>query len=423
MAALHSRLLFSNQTGFRPASQNAPFPAAPPTRTPQYNTKQTRDERKVESLIRDKGTSQFPSVVMSAPAQTGPSSAQQGTSSSAESLGLNLNNPLVTRKLEEIVRAMMKGSAPKPSTRGRKPGKKAQFDKAVQEQRSQLTEEEHGRWLSIIREFFRLNTGFNRARDFCSYTPATDEEKLRCQAGHIRPEVTSKLYFGEGWATCLWNQTWIEKSGARLEEQRNKDRGKGGGNSTNRAAEKTIEEAVARGDKQVEKRRVDSLNYSRKTTKYNKRQRQLKTLLQIAVAKKDRPAMEAWQYAGRVVTELGPGGMSSEEDVIHQMNIGKLIKPVKMNEISLCEWRAKKATDVLILADEHGAATVKGSGPAGRERIRGQTMSDSFPPVGLARALYDADWLATQKTFDPDFEEELNIAEKDFTLRDIEMAE
>lgn len=157
--------------------------------------------------------------------------------------------------------------------------------------------------------------------------------------------------------------------------------------------------------------------------KYNKRQRQLKTLLQIAVAKKDRPAMEAWQYAGRVVTELGPGGMSSEEDVIHQMNIGKLIKPVKMNEISLCEWRAKKATDVLILADEHGAATVKGSGPAGRERIRGQTMSDSFPPVGLARALYDADWLATQKTFDPDFEEELKIAEKDFTLRDIEMAE
>lgn len=71
-------------------------------------------------------------------------------------------------------------------------------------------------------------TGITRGKDFFDYEGVAGATVKRCEAGDpsAHPQGTNdKLFFGEGWATSLWNRMIFDKAIEELLAQRAKDPG------------------------------------------------------------------------------------------------------------------------------------------------------------------------------------------------------
>lgn len=58
--------------------------------------------------------------------------------------------------------------------------------------------------------FWRHWSGRDRAKDWVDYLAETEATSLKCTAGGIQAQASSKFYFGSGWQTCLWNKQLLE---------------------------------------------------------------------------------------------------------------------------------------------------------------------------------------------------------------------
>ncbi|KAJ7763740.1 hypothetical protein B0H16DRAFT_1455000 [Mycena metata] len=159
-------------------------------------------------------------------------------------------------------------------------------------------------------------------------------------------------------------------------------------------------------------------------TKFTRRQNIVSKMIRISAAKLDAEGVNVWTWLQDVLLgALDAGGMSSEEDEIADItHRDGTIESTTVHAITVCPWRAQKVTQHLLLIDKMAPVTMLAP-PHGRTRVRTQTESERFPPLGLPRAMYNTAWLAAQKAFMPTIKLELEISEKDFTMMEIEEVE
>ncbi|KAJ6552409.1 hypothetical protein DFH09DRAFT_856219, partial [Mycena vulgaris] len=69
-------------------------------------------------------------------------------------------------------------------------------------------------------------TGLNRAKDFFDYVGVSEATAQRCEEGETEPGASSyQLFFGSGWANCVWNKTILDKSIQEVLRKRAEDPG------------------------------------------------------------------------------------------------------------------------------------------------------------------------------------------------------
>ncbi|KAJ7105940.1 hypothetical protein C8R44DRAFT_886384 [Mycena epipterygia] len=447
LAAFHARHSSQRQQGPRPTEMDdIRFPDAAPTRQPQFIPPVTRAERQVEAIIRDT-PGRLPIVSMTAPAHP-ESSAEPQTSVAPErnAAGINLDDPGVQELLRTMVRETMAEDSPSPkkSTRSkRKPGAQAILTRVRKDQQQGLSEVDDLMWKQVVRESFRLNTGLDRAKDFHDYQSVTEEDARRCEVGEKSPpEGSCQLYFGFGWANSLWNKQVLETLIQKLLKARAKDSGhyeipdvaegyilalfvnrlkdaRGQWALYQPRTGESSADALERATAYMEDRRERNVGTSRKKSKFDVRRATTDKMLKISAAKQDHPAAATWKWLGEeLLDQLEVGGMSSEEDEPMDVQCGNQVVVMTAHKISICPWRLVKVANYLEVIDKATDAR-RTKKIQKRIRVRGQRQSMTEPPLGLPRALYDADWLAQQKKYIPDVEEELEISEKEMTLMEI----
>lgn len=142
-------------------------------------------------------------------------------------------------------------------------------------------------------------------------------------------------------------------------------------------------------------------------------------MMKIALAKKDNTSAAIWKWLKEdLLPKLGPAGMSSEEDEVVEAQFGTETRLMTAHQVSLHPWRAEKVNGYAKLIDK-SAEHCKRKDSGRRVRIPGKKQSETAPPLGLPRSLYDEVWLAEQRAFIPNIEEELEISEEEFELMDI----
>ncbi|KAJ7027201.1 hypothetical protein C8F04DRAFT_1267344 [Mycena alexandri] len=183
----------------------------------------------------------------------------------------------------------------------------------------------------------------------------------------------------------------------------------------------TEDEAEARAAAYNEKRRLKTVQSSRKSNKLNMRKKVAQKMVKLCFAKKDEEGVAAWTWFLKLLTELGNAGMSSEESEVGDMptNSGALASVVVF-AIRRCPWRLAMVNKYMEQIDE-AALVVLTSGHSKHARVRTEQESEKFPPSGLPRAMYNPAWLTVQKTFLPDIEEILNFSEGSFTMMEVEV--
>ncbi|KAJ6543228.1 hypothetical protein DFH09DRAFT_1088921 [Mycena vulgaris] len=442
LAAFHARHSSQRQQGARPTEMDElRFPDAPPTRQPQFIPPATRAERQVEAIIRDT-PGRLPIVSMTAPAHQAPPETSAAPGQNGAGAGINLDDPAVQERLRVMVQETMAEAKKSPRTK-RKPGAQAMLTRVRKDQQQWLSEADDLMWKQVVRESFRLNTGLDRAKDFYDYEGVTQEEARRCEAGEKTPPAGScQLYFGVGWANSLWNKQVLENLIQNLLKARAKDSGhydipdltegyilalfvnrlkdaRGQWALYQPRAGETSADAIERATAYMEERRERNIATSRKKSKFDVRHETTGKMIKICLAKQDDPGVKTWNWLrNELLDELETGGMSSEEDEPMEVRYGNQATVMTAHKISICPWRLPKVVDYLELIDKASDAR-RTKKIQKRIRIRGERQSMTEPPLRLARALYDADWLAQQKKYMPDVEEELQITEKEITLMNI----
>ncbi|KAJ7106727.1 hypothetical protein C8R44DRAFT_745190 [Mycena epipterygia] len=453
MAAFHAR--FSSQRQGTQGPQNndtveGRFPDAPPARTPQYVAQATREERRVETIIR-RGHGRLPNVSMTAPTPPEGSAAREPSAvpdpDPQQSLLLDLDDPRVKKKLEGMLREMT--GQPKRARKKRimAAGAMGSLIQARKTQQNQLDGKDDLRWKKIVREAWRINTGRNRTKDFSDYQAVSEDQAKRCEAGETEPDANSyQLYFGTGYATSLWNKSIIQKAINQLLEKRAQDPGhydvpevseeylqalfanclKEGRSEWARhqpRAGESLGEARERAEQYEVERRERNIGSSRKSHKLSVRSETTERMVKVSLARDDQPAAAAWKWLkDDVLDALDMGGMSSEEDEPVEVQCGDTRMVSTAHKIKICPWRLPKVIDYLELIDSTSDKVKTKTSPK-RFRIRGETQSKTDPPLRLPRALYNTAWLEEQKTFIPDIEEQLEISEKEVTLMEIAVLE
>ncbi|KAJ7210737.1 hypothetical protein GGX14DRAFT_565348 [Mycena pura] len=447
MAAFHSRRI-----GGRPEPDDREDGI--PERVPQYVSDTTREQRRIEVILRDREGERFPPVSMTAPTQPTPSSSEapheepepEPSSSSTPDMLAALENPLIQQRIMEMVGEKLKAKSKGKRKKGRV-GSMAALNKAREEQKDALTHEQDLRWKTLVREKYRSATGHIRGKDFFNYEGVAAATVKRCDEGDpsAQPRGSNeKLYFGEGWASALWNRIIFEKCIDEMLTKRAEDPGKwevpdvsteylmalfinciklgraewrrnqpNAGETFMQARERAKEYDAERSEKRVAT--------SRKNAKFETRVRTSKRMMEVSLAKNDHTSADTWKwFKDDFLPELDKGGMSSEEDEPAEVVVGNERTVQTVHGIKICPWRAPKITSYMKMIDEAGDnVSLKLSNK--RPRIRGRTESKAEPPHGLPRAMYNEDWLAQRKPYIPDIEKELEIKEKPFTLMDIEV--
>lgn len=289
----------------------------------------------------------------------------------------------------------------------------------------------------------------------------SEDTANRCDAGETAPDANSyQLFFGIGWATSLWNKAVLDKSIQDVLRKRAEDPGhydipdvtegylkalfvnclRDARNEWARHQPRlgeTLEEARERATTYELERRERNVGQSRKRNvsggsestrsasgltrwqKFNVRCQTTETMMKISLAKQDEGAAATWKWLkDDLLDELDVAGMSSEEDEPVEVNCGDQRMVTTAHKIKICPWRLSKVTEYVELIDD--ATQKRMTKPVQKRfRIRGQTRSMTDPPLKLARALYDTAWLAEQKAFIPDIEEQLEISEKELKLMEI----
>ncbi|KAF8170501.1 hypothetical protein K438DRAFT_2060424 [Mycena galopus ATCC 62051] len=440
MAAFHSRTIGRRQNNNTEDGTPSAFPNS------------------VEVIIRGGGRFQAVSMTNPTPSSSGapqsedeppssaPSSAPSSSSSPSPSPDLlaALENPLIQQRIKEMVGEKLKAKA-KGSKRKAKLGSAAALTRARQAQQETITYEEDLSWKTLVREKYRFMTGITRSKDFFDYEGVAGATVKRCEAGDpsAHPQGTNdKLFFGEGWATSLWNRMIFDKAIEELLAQRAKDPGQydvpdvskdylvalfinclrlGRAEwSRNQPADGEMFVQAREGAQEYGEERADrSMGTSRKKHKFEGRVRTSERMMAVSLAKQDRTSADTWKwFKDDLLPELDKGEMSSEEDESAEVIVGNIRKVQTVHGIKICAWRAPKITDYLKMIDEAGEGVlVKCTNK--RMRIRGTKELTSEPPHGLPRALYNEAWLTQRKPYVPDIETQLDIAEKEFTLMDI----
>ncbi|KAJ7459388.1 hypothetical protein FB451DRAFT_1176899 [Mycena latifolia] len=454
LAAFHSR--FTSQKRQPPQNNGmedvrSGFPNAPPARTPQFVPALTRQQRAVESIIRQ-GTGSLPNLSMTAPTPTEPSAEpetpatpEQGAS---RALGLvDLGDPRVLEQLKGLLglgEASAKKSPSKKRSRKAKTGATAALVEARRGQQQALGAQDDLRWKTVVRENWRLNTGLNRAKDFYDYEGVSTATMQRCEDGEIQPDANSyQLFFGTGWATCMWNKCILEKARKELLQKRDEDPGhydipdvsdgyilalfvnclKDARSEWNRFQPRpgeSHEAARERAETYREARRDTKVGFARKVAKFGARQKTTERMVSICLAKGDRAGADAWKWLGdELLDQLDAGGMSSEDDEVVDVQCGDSLMATTAHSIKICPWRLPKITGYLDMIDKTPMKTKPG---IKRLRIRSNKQSTTDAPLGLPRALYDPAWLSEQKKYIPDIEEHLEISEKEWKLMEINVS-
>lgn len=313
----------------------------------------------------------------------------------------------------------------------------------------------------IARETWRHSTGLIRARDFFDYNGVSEEIVSQCEEGTTAPEaITSKLFFGTGWANCVWNKTILDKYVQEVLRKRTQDPGhyevpdvsngylvalffnclKEARSEWSRHQPRLGEthvEARERANKYDAMRRVKNVLTSRKRNvscglectlsvneliiaqKFLTRRQTVEKMIRISLATNDTAGVETWKWLGEeLLGKLGVGGMSSEEDEAAEITCGDVTMVSTAHKISTCPWRLQKITDYVVTIDKT-AETCTTKAVNKRMRVRSDKRSTTDPPLGLPIALYDSAWLTEQKKYVPDIEEQLEISQKEFGLKEI----
>ncbi|KAJ7489728.1 hypothetical protein B0H11DRAFT_1912724 [Mycena galericulata] len=402
MAGFHARLSFQQQRAQHSQNNGIEdlFPAAPPVRTPQFVPAATREARRLETIIRE-GTDRFPTISMITPTQPEPSAAP-GTSkqNSSQASLVDFDDPVIAERLKGLIREEMgvtkSGRKPRRKT---KVGLAATLATARRDQQQQLSPVDNLRWKTVGRKFWRLKTGFNRAKDFFDYQGEMLEKRKNDPHQYDAPEVSNNYLL------ALFHNLLTE---ARNEWSRHQPR-----------AGETFMDARQRADEYEKGRRARNTGNSRK--KNISGGPESREMCRISVAKKDEEAAKTWKWIEEeFIPGLTIGGMSSEEDEPAETQCGNSRRIEIGHKILKCPWRVKKATDYVEMIDE-ASEKLKPAGRYKRMRDRGEKESMSFPPLGIPKALYNEAWLADQKKWIPDIEEDLAISKKEFQLMEIEV--
>ncbi|KAJ7769615.1 hypothetical protein DFH07DRAFT_768887 [Mycena maculata] len=226
MAALRTRES-PQRRGARHRNDSAPD--GTPVHTTELVSSATREQRRVEALMRT-GTDRFPAVTMAAP-EPDPLGAPPVTAAAApavtpEQPGATGNEALAKIVAEEIAKAMKKlqKATAKRRRRNAPVGVRNELADAKREQQAKISDADDKSWKKYALVIWRHAQGKNRAIDFEDYQGATESVMLRAQAGHGEsPTMSSKLWFGRGWETCVWNSLIIDKCVEELRQKREAD--------------------------------------------------------------------------------------------------------------------------------------------------------------------------------------------------------
>ncbi|KAJ7692381.1 hypothetical protein B0H17DRAFT_1133114 [Mycena rosella] len=430
MAAFHARFSTQRRSAHDPQNgmNGGHFPDTPLVQTPEFVPPVTREERRVEAVIRQGPVSRFPEISMTAPTQPEPSAAtpmtpEQNTPRVPQLL--DLSDPLAVQQLQALLGQASPKKSPPRKGRG---------------QQQQLDPQDDNRWKMIVHEHWRLRMGLNRAKDFFDYEPVSEATAQRCEDGDTQPEAGSyQVYFGEGWANSLWNATIFEKCVEEVLKKRAEDPGKydvpdvtkeyilalfaglladarGEWSRWQPRAGETSEAARARAEAYNAERRVKSVGSSRKR---NTAERMIK----ISLAKGDESSANAWKWLRDELLEaLDIGGMSAEEDEPIEVQCGDTRQVTTAHSIKICPWRLQKITDHLEMIDKASENTLVTKGFKRFRTRTGQKRSTTDPPLRLPRGLYEPAWLSQQKALIPEIEAQLEISDKELTLMEISLA-
>ncbi|KAF8132117.1 hypothetical protein K438DRAFT_1788096 [Mycena galopus ATCC 62051] len=246
-----------------------------------------------------------------------------------------MDDPRVAQKLAEIVEGMVSkiiGAQTFKVTKNRtKTSKTTLITQTQQQQQEEMTRENDMQW-----------------KDFVDNVPAMDAIVEQARAGDIAVHVTSRFYFGRGFANCTYNQHIINKLMKVL-------------------LEKHLEDEDHYGISDVSVDYVKALFIGCSPEKLWK--------LLIEHAHKREESAQNWVWLVQLVQCLGVGGMSSEEDA----------PTVAMVKVQLVDDTA------------HTIATTS-------------SLARNFPPTKLPHKFYDEEWLECKITlWNPEGELEISL--------------
>ncbi|KAJ7016783.1 hypothetical protein C8F04DRAFT_1280644 [Mycena alexandri] len=430
MAAFNARFSTQRLDPRRAEAEWARFPEGPPPIRAEFQSRAAREERQLDGMIRDR-EGRFPVVAMAEPGPSagtpapGPSAGTPapGTDGIQGNL-IDLDDPRLFNMVKALIEGksrtdgVTKATSPKKKKRIQKPGVAAEYEQAKKTQQALLTAQEDKDWKQITLVYWRGAYGLNRAKDWVNYNGANDQTKLSCAAGLVQAELSSKFYFGCGWATCQWNKQILYhivndicrrrnldpnsyavpdvKQGylmallyghlkdARSEWSRHQPRGG-----------ETVEEARERARVYDEQRRGRVVGNSRKQQKFEKRVNIVQKMVGISAAKCNAVGVECWSWLlHEFLASLSVAGMSSEESEIEDVEVRGVMQTEVVHIIKSHPWRAQK-------------------------RIRTDDPTESYPSPGLPRAMYDTAWLSAQRAMIPNIEDELDVDERQFTMKEV----
>ncbi|KAJ6472994.1 hypothetical protein C8R45DRAFT_1103593 [Mycena sanguinolenta] len=466
MAAFAARQIILNES---------PLPTTEPhflTHPPELRTKVVTDGLRKQCNLEATDNALghcIPHFIVEPGANTaGPSAGAPGPSQTnpLQPMTIDLNDPLLEQKLTPAVCKVLQAMGIKDITvtktvRGRKPNK---YTVAKKETKQMLTKSQNETWQRLAREFMIAATGYNHAKDFREYEPATDEEKEQCEEGQVSPRVDSKLYFGPGFLSCLWNAKILRKWAALAQEKQNADPNRWGVPSVDgnymvalfrttltscqaewkRAqplpgeAEKDTEARVVAWDK----KRLDQAAWKRrKETKFKSRGAIIEKMIHIELQKERRMEflrsrsddaemegnadtekisnLDVCRFLQELLERLGKAGMSSEETSTHEVMIGVARAYTTMHKVLISPWRNEKIRKYMEWIDTAGdSLELKSTARRPRVRVSVESPTEGAP-LKLPRSLYNEDWLAGEEEFDEDVETTLEISSEDFAILEI----
>ncbi|KAJ7064186.1 hypothetical protein C8F01DRAFT_1081545 [Mycena amicta] len=315
---------------------------------------------------------------------------------------------------------------------------------ARKEQQRKLTRPTDHEYKNLVRNIFGDATGLRHTEDARGFSPAPANLVEDCKNGQSQPPENSfQFFFGPSYVSCLWNRLLIgklvdqtvdaRKENPELQHLPDVDRAYITSLHNNilkrmqdewkrhqqRPAE-TEDQAHTRVAELAERRRVKVVSNSRKARKLQ---------AQLDIAKKMKGVYREEHQAGtrdvfentiQVLKALGAAGMSSEEETTSTSKTqnGQYHRTMAL-EVKIVPWRAFAADNFMEMLDWFR----KKDNPkhfSGHDRIRGTEFSESLPPAGLPRNLFNPRWLENEQQYDPDIVDTFKIGEPNFSLRRFE---
>ncbi|KAJ7665122.1 hypothetical protein DFH06DRAFT_1127483 [Mycena polygramma] len=447
----------------RPLPAHPVFPDGPPMLKPHFISESTRTKRQLDTINRNVGGN-LP-LLRKVHRDNGSDSDDSGSESGREGEGegegvggsgkgkgkereegsrlrevLSSDKQLLAGIVREIMKEMDVGRVKK--SKRKQVCRATKLDQAKKEQQRAMTKEDDLNCKSVLREIFRNATGLDRAVDFCDYEPATEEQALHCgeQTGERPQPGRSPFFFGKGWKSSMWNDMLVRGLVADLRRRQEADQRRLGipqvsteylmarfldsvkEGRLNWARHKprpgeTQEQARVRALAFDRRTNTGKLGRSRKETKWGKRFSTTKKMTLLCAGNPE--ALKCWRWAKKLVVHLGIHGMSSEEGKDHKFQVGRKLVRQTVHFVRVCAWRPAEVADVMDLIDKAGEQITTRKGHPARPRIRTTQISNTPAPVGLPRALYDAQWMEEGLEMDSDFEEDLEVSEEGFRMMQV----